>query len=106
MPETSRLITFHSHQLGFIHQLFYCTLYSQKRLPDNIAPSDDDNIKSWQKLWMKMADRFTQKTPNSVAGYGIAHLFTNDKSITVIIQSVRQHAQNHRAMMVGTPGLT
>jgi hypothetical protein len=105
MPELSRSITFHSHQLGFIHQLFYCTLYSQKRLPNHIAPGDDDNIKTRYKSWMKMAGRFTQQAAHSVAGYGITRLLTDNKSISVIIQLVGQYAQDHQSMMIGTPVL-
>jgi hypothetical protein len=106
MPEPSRLITFHSHQFGFIHQLFYCTLQSQKRLPDNIASSDDDNIKPSQKLWMKMADRFTQQASRSIPCDRVTCMFTDDKSIPIIIQSIWQEAQNHQPMMIAAPRLT
>jgi hypothetical protein len=71
-----------------MYQVFYYTLYSVKRLPNDRLTSDKYDIKTHLQSGMKLAYGFSHQPSNTITGDGVSRLFAGYKAVAVKAKAV------------------
>lgn len=83
-----------------MRQLFYYTLHSGERLPDDGLPGDKNNVKPGVKSGVKQTNGFSQQPSQPVSSDCIAQALASDEPIAVVQQPIGGNTQQHPTMVM------